>query len=263
MNYQYRAFGVPGLGLKRGLADDLVIAPYASALGLMVAPADACKNLQSLAAHGMAGRFGLYEAMDCTPDRVPSQRRFAIVRSYMAHHGGMGLLAFDYVLHEQPMQRRFLADPEFRSAALLLQERIPAAGIRLPVERAVAESSQRGSAGTSGEAITRSFTGADTPIPEVHLLSNGRYHVMVTNAGGGYSRWQDLALTALAGRCHARQLGNLLLCEGRELGRHLVHHLAALLPAAGSLRSDLFPGHRRVSRPQGSGRGLHQDGRLA
>ena len=195
MNYQYRAFGVPGLGLKRGLADDLVIAPYASALGLMVAPADACKNLQSLAAHGMAGRFGLYEAMDCTPDRVPSQRRFAIVRSYMAHHGGMGLLAFDYVLHEQPMQRRFLADPEFRSAALLLQERIPAAGIRLPVERAVAESSQRGSAGTSGEAITRSFTGADTPIPEVHLLSNGRYHVMVTNAGGGYSRWQDLALT--------------------------------------------------------------------
>ena len=161
----------------------------------MVAPAEACKNLQRLAAHGMAGRFGLYEAMDCTPDRVPSQRRFAIVRSYMAHHGGMGLLAFDYVLHGQPMQRRFLADPEFRSAALLLQERIPAAGIRLPVERAVAESSQRGSAGTSGEAITRSFTAADTPIPELHLLSNGRYHVMVTNAGGGYSRWQDLALT--------------------------------------------------------------------
>ena len=166
MNYQYRAFGVPGLGLKRGLADDLVISPYASALGLTAAPADACKNLQRLAAHGMAGRFGLYEAMDCTPDRVPSQRRFAIVRSYMAHHGGMGLLAFDYVLHGQPMQRRFLADPEFRSAALLLQERIPAAGIRLPVERAVAESSQRGSAGTSGEAITRSFKGADTPSPK-------------------------------------------------------------------------------------------------
>ena len=104
----------------------------------------------------MAGRFGLYEAMDCTPDRVPSQRRFAIVRSYMAHHGGMGLLAFDYVLHGQPMQRRFLADPEFRSAALLLQERIPAAGIRLPVERAVAESSR---AAVPAQAARRS------PVP--------------------------------------------------------------------------------------------------
>lgn len=195
MNYQYRAFGVPGLGLKRGLADDLVIAPYASALGLMVVPDEACKNLQSLCAQGIAGRFGLYEAIDFTPDRVPSQKRFAIVRSYMAHHGGMGLLALDYALNGQPMQRRFMADPEFRAAALLLQERIPAAGIRLPAEREVAESPERGLAAKTGEAIARVFKRADTPIPEVHLLSNGRYHVMVTNAGGGYSRWQDLALT--------------------------------------------------------------------
>ncbi|MHB8898239.1 MAG: GH36-type glycosyl hydrolase domain-containing protein [Thermoguttaceae bacterium] len=194
-NYQYRAFGVPGLGLKRGLAADLVIAPYASALGLMVAPIHACRNLQSLSAQGMAGRFGLYEAMDFTPVRVQSQRRFAIVRSYMAHHSGMTLVALDYALNGQPMQRRFMADREFQSAALLLQERIPAAGIRLPAERDVAESPQRDSSAKTGEAIARILKGADTPIPEVHLLSNGRYHVMVTNAGGGYSRWQDLALT--------------------------------------------------------------------
>jgi len=195
MTYQYRAFGVPSLGLKRGLADDLVVAPYASVMALIVAPREACRNLQTLPSQGLVGRFGLYEAVDYTPSRLQSNERFAVVKTYMAHHSGMSFLALDSVLNGQPMQRRFLSNPPFRSAILLLQERIPVAGIRPQTGRNVAETPERNLADKAVESITRSFKTADTPIPDIHLLSNGRYHVMMTNAGGGYSRWQDLALT--------------------------------------------------------------------
>ncbi len=192
--YQYRAFGVPALGMKRGLADDLVIAPYASALALMVEPVEAVDNLRRLAGAGVAGRFGLYEAVDYTPARVPAHEPFAIVRSWMAHHSGMCLLAFDHLLHGQPMQRRFTADLQLRSAAPLLQERIPLARPRTHPMAAVAAIAGPRAAETL-QPTSRSFETADTPVPEVHLLSNGRYHVMITNGGGGVSRWQGLDLT--------------------------------------------------------------------
>ena len=192
LNYQYRAFGVPGLGLKRGLAEDLVIAPYASALALMVAPEESCLNLQRLAAGGLAARFGLYEAIDYTPTRLPRGQASAIVRSFMAHHQGMVLLSLAQSLLSRPMQKRFESNPLFKATLLLLQERIPkAAGFYLhPAEL----SAIRGISG-GPEAPVRVLDSPDTPIPEVQLLSNGRYHVMVTNAGGGSSRWKDLAVT--------------------------------------------------------------------
>ena len=124
LNYQYRAFGVPGMGFKRGLADDLVIAPYASALALMVAPEEACLNLQTLAADGFEGEYGLYEAIDYTPSRVPRGQSNVVVRSFMAHHQGMSLLSLAYLLLDRPMQKRFESDPAFQAAALLLQERV-------------------------------------------------------------------------------------------------------------------------------------------
>ncbi|MGE5731080.1 MAG: glucoamylase family protein, partial [Gemmatimonas sp.] len=192
LNYQYRAFGVPGLGLKRGLAEDLVIAPYASALALMVAPEESCLNLQRLAANGLAGRFGLYEAIDYTPARVPRGQSGAVVRSFMAHHQGMILLSLSHLLLARPMQKRFESDPLFKATLLLLQERIPkvAASYSHPSEL----SAVRGIA-AGPEAPVRVLGSPDTPVPEVQLLSNGRYHVMVTNAGGGSSRWKDLAVT--------------------------------------------------------------------
>src|SRR5262249_32041733 len=115
MNYQYRAFGVPGLGLKRGLAEDLVVAPYASVLALMVAPEAACRNLERLAAEGRGGAYGLYEAIDYPPARLPPGVTSVTVREFMAHHEGMSLLALAYVLLEKPMQRRFAADPLLRA----------------------------------------------------------------------------------------------------------------------------------------------------
>ena len=125
--YQYRSFGVPGLGLKRELAEDLVVTPYASALALMVAPEEACGNLRNLVDLGLLGKHGFYEAIDFTATRLAQGRTSAIVRSFMAHHEGMSFLAMAYLLLDQPMQRRFRSDPMFRATELLLQERVPKA----------------------------------------------------------------------------------------------------------------------------------------
>jgi cyclic beta-1,2-glucan synthetase len=189
-NYQYRAFGVQGLGLKRGLSDDIVIAPYASALALMVDADAACKNLQRLALQGSEGRFGLYEAVDYTEARLPRGQRFAVVQSFMAHHQGMSLLAVTSLLLDRPMQRRFEADPSLQSALLLLQERVPKAAA--PYLQ-TAQSPVLGDGGQ--DPGLRVFVDPGHKRAAVQLLSNGRYHVMLTSAGGGYSRRNDMAVT--------------------------------------------------------------------
>ncbi len=190
--YQYRAFGVPGLGFKRGLADDLVIAPYASALALIVAPAAACANLRRLHDAGHAGPLGMYEAVDYTPVRLPAGATVQTVRSYMAHHQGMSLLALAQMLLGQPMQRRFCADPQFRATLLLLQERTLRTAV--VVQPHASEATRTTRAGGENEAAMRVFTQPDAPLPEVHLLSNGRYHVHISASGGGSSRWKGLAV---------------------------------------------------------------------
>ena len=192
LNYQYRAFGVPGLGLKRGLAADLVVAPYATMMALMVDPKAAVLNLQRLASEGAAGTFGYHEAIDYTPSRLPRGDTCAVVRSYMAHHQGMGLLALAYVLLGRPMQRRFESDPALQAALLLLQERVPRA---VPFHPEMAERVDFRSGQPSTVAPLRVITTPHTASPEVQLLSNGRYHVMLTNSGAGYSRWKDIAVT--------------------------------------------------------------------
>ena len=192
LNYQYHAFGVPGLGLKRGLAENLVIAPYASALALMVAPEEACFNLQRLADEGFVGQYGFYEAIDYTEVRQQRGRTSAVVRTFMAHHQGMSLLSLSHLILDRPMQHRFESDRLFQAVMLLLQEKIPKASA---VTSFTAQLSEERSTPVPVEAPIRVFTTPDTPMPEVQLLSNGRYHVLVTNAGGGYSRWKDIAVT--------------------------------------------------------------------
>jgi len=192
LNYQYRAFGVPGLGFKRGLADDLVIAPYACMMALMVAPEAACANLKGMAGAGFLGDYGFFEAIDYTASRLPPGKTSVIVQSYMAHHQGMALLSLVYLLADRPMQRRFEADLSLRATTLLLQERVPRAATVFPHPAEV--TAVRSSAAPVEDHI-RIFTTPNTATPEVHLLSNGHYHVAITNAGGGYSRWRDLAVT--------------------------------------------------------------------
>lgn len=193
MNYQYRAFGVPGTGLKRGLGDDLVIAPYATMMGLMVEPELATENLQRMADLGFMGRYGFYEAIDYTASRLPRGQDFVVVRSFMAHHQGMGFLSLSYLLHERPMQRRFESDPLFQATMLVLQERVPKSGA---FESASIETDVlRTGKSLDPDTPMRVITAMATAHPEVQLLSNGRYNVMVSSAGGGYSRWKDMAVT--------------------------------------------------------------------
>lgn len=212
--YQYRAFGVPGLGLKRGLADDLVVAPYASALALMVAPEDSCQNLQRLAAEGQQGAYGFFEAIDYTPSRLPPGTSSVTVRQFMAHHEGMSLLSLAYVLLDKPMQRRFLADPMLRAADLLLQERVPKAAAPVFPHASEANATRLVSAEETGSM--RVFTDPNSTAIEAHLLSNGRYHVAVTSAGGGYSRWRDLAVTRWREDATCDSYGSF--CYVRDLG---------------------------------------------
>ncbi|MEN9835076.1 MAG: cyclic beta 1-2 glucan synthetase, partial [Pseudomonadota bacterium] len=192
LNYQYRAFGVPGLGFKRGLSEDLVVAPYASVMALMVAPYEACNNLLLMAEQGFMGRYGFYEAVDYTKRRLEAGNDKAIVKSFMAHHEGMSLLAIVYHLLNKKMQQRFLSLPLFKSTELLLHERVPKASVIYPHAPEVSEASEIIG---DPESFMRVIHTPDTPRPEVHLLSNGRYTVMVTNAGGGYSTWQGIAIT--------------------------------------------------------------------
>jgi cellobiose phosphorylase len=192
--YQYRAFGIPGLGFKRGLGEDLVIAPYASALALIVMPQEACLNLQLMAGKGFLGSYGFYESVDYTPLRLPPGKQHVVVRSYMAHHQGMSLLAFGHALLNQPMQRRFMSFPSIQATSLLLQERIPKPSATLHPHAAEVTATAK-PAIIDTVANMRIFQTPNTRMPEVHLLSNGNYHVMVTNAGGGYSRWRNLSVT--------------------------------------------------------------------
>lgn len=187
-----RPYGAPSAGVQRGLGAELVVAPYAAMLALMVAPEAACANLERLAALGALGRYGFYEAIDFTQARLPRGERHVVVEAYAADHQAMGLLAVSNLLHGRPMQRRFEADPEMRAASLLLQEPVPLRGAFEPAALAIgAERSAPPEAPASQRVVTR----VGLAQPQVQLLSNGRYHVMVTSDGGGYSRWGEWALT--------------------------------------------------------------------
>ncbi len=196
-NYQYRAFGVPGLGLKRGLSEDLVIAPYATALGALIDPSAAADNFEALARVGLDGKFGFYESIDYQP-RIPPDDgapgdppKPTIVRAFFAHHQGMSMVALANVLGADRFVDRFHADPRVQATELLLQERIPREAIL---------SEPRPAEGTAATPTVPTFASRHFRTPHTrnahsHVLSNGRYTTLITNSGGGFSTWRDLAVT--------------------------------------------------------------------
>jgi cyclic beta-1,2-glucan glucanotransferase len=197
-NYQYKAFGVPGLGFKRGLSDDLVVAPYATALASLVDPAAAVANFGRLSRRNLDGRFGFYESIDYQPrkpesDPTESKRNDEpeIVRAFFAHHQGMSLVAIANVLQDDIFVTRFHADPRVKATELLLQERVPREAIL--AEARPAEGTRRLPVG--GVTASRLFQTPHTTSPHTHFLSNGRYTVGLTHAGGGSSTWRGLAVT--------------------------------------------------------------------
>ena len=191
--YQYSNFGVPGLGLKRGLAENRVVAPYATALAAMVDPAAATANLARLEGEGGLGRHGFYEALDYTASRLPEGKGVSVVKAFMAHHQGMTIVALADTLFDGRMRARFHAEPMVQATELLLQERMPR---DVSVVRPWASEVKSGARDRDSESSGgRSYSSVHQPAPPVHLLSNGSYSTMLTAAGSGYSRWGERALT--------------------------------------------------------------------
>lgn len=192
-DYHYRSFGVPGLGLKRGLSKDLVISPYSTLLALDFDPPGVVANLERIRQEGGIGFWGPYEALDFTPERVLAGKRSIIVRCYMAHHQGMSLLALGNFLKHDDTRRRFHDHALVRATELLLQERTP---LLMPMlEPHSDEQAAVTAPRVENDMVSRRIVGVTTAAPRLQLLSNGQYHVMVTSSGGGYSLCKSLAIT--------------------------------------------------------------------
>lgn len=192
-NYQYKAFGVSDLGLKRGLIEDIVISPYSTFLALPFDPKSAMENVKKLISDGLEGLYGLYEAVDYTPKRVPYGEKRGIVKSFMAHHIGMSFIALCNYLNENIMKERFHSAPVIRAGEILLQEKVPLRAIITkeykekvePLEDIQMEKSK----------VTRIFGALEQPLPKCHILSNNRYAVLITNGGRGYSKLRDIQVS--------------------------------------------------------------------
>jgi cyclic beta-1,2-glucan synthetase len=215
LNYQYRAFGVPDLGYKRDLPDDLVIAPYASLMGLSLQPQAVLKNMARMEQLNMRGRFGFYEALDFTKTRLPSGQAHATVQSYMAHHQGMVLLAVCNYLSDDVMVERFHADERIRSVELLLQEKVPQ---NPPLEYPHSDEPADSPEGIRAVNSAPWCVPVDSLIPQAHLLSQGKTSVLITNAGGGYSQWGEFALTRWQADTTLDEWGTWIYVQDRESG---------------------------------------------
>lgn len=192
LSYQYKAHGVQKLGLKRGLDADLVVAPYAAFLTLLLAPGSSSRNLKVLRDMGLEGKYGLYEAADFTPSRLTGDEKWETVRSYMAHHLGMSLVAIDNALNDNVMQARFMRDCSMGAYRELLQEKVPVgAAVARIQEREVPEKPRR----LRGSSFQRTGESWDREAPACHLVSNGSYTVLCTDGGANSSRLDRLTLT--------------------------------------------------------------------
>ncbi|MBL4936179.1 cyclic beta 1-2 glucan synthetase [Clostridium sp. YIM B02515] len=190
LNYQYKAFGVPGIGLKRGLSNELVISPYSTVMTLQIDREGALNNINRLIDEGMEGKYGFYEAVDYTKERLSKGKKKAVIKCFMVHHEGMSFMALNNALNKNILQERFHRIPIVKATELLLQERVP--------KRVVYDREQKFEvidlSSEKQNMASRSFDTAKTEIPEAHLLSNGSYSVMITNSGSGYGKLEDMTV---------------------------------------------------------------------
>jgi cyclic beta-1,2-glucan synthetase len=247
--YQYSSFGIPCLGLKPGLADSTVIAPYATALAAMVDPPEAADNFIRLAEAGGLGEHGFYEALDYTASRLPEGSTRAIVRAYMAHHQGMSIAALANALGGGAMHRRFHAEPMIEATELLLQERMPHDVV---VSEPIIHTAPI--AASIGDPLLSTLRGFDSPhaaAPRTHLLSNGNYAVMITAAGSGYSRWRGLSVNRWREDATCDPWGTYIFLRDRKSG---AVWSAGYQPAGAepdSFHVDFSEGHAAFTRRDG------------
>ncbi len=214
--YQYRAFGIPGLGYKRGLGKDIVVAPYASVLALPFAPQAVIQNLDRFQKLNMFGLYGLYEAVDFTAERLGTGQKYAAVRSYMAHHQGMILLSLCNYLNDNSMIRRFHDDPRIDTVRLLLQEQIP---VRAPIEHPHPQEIGVIHPVRPAVSLTAWNPKPGALYPHVHYLSNGNYSLLITASGSGYSHWDKTDLTRWRADTTLDHYGSWIYIQDQQMGR--------------------------------------------
>ena len=214
--YQYQAFGVPSLGYKRTLSNDLVVAPYASVLALPFAPQEVMQNLSQLENLEMWGLYGFYESVDFTPDRLKTGESYAIIRTFMAHHQGMILLSLCNYLFDQRMVRRFHADPRIESIELLLQEQTPT---HAPTEHPRHQQIDWMRDSYATIPLDPWRVSPDAPYTQIHCLSNGTYSLLISAAGAGFSRWEDIELTRWRDDPTLNDRGSWIYVEDRLNGQ--------------------------------------------
>ncbi len=190
LNYQYKAFGIPGIGLKRGLNNELVISPYSTMLALQMDFRSAYENIERLINDGLKGKYGFYEAVDYTKERLPKGKKNTIIKCFMVHHQGMSLMALDNVINSNALQHRFHRIPIIKATELLLQERVP--------KNVVYDRERKFDAvnftAPKQNIVVRAYDTAKTQYPETHLLSNDSYSLMISNSGSGYSKKEDMTI---------------------------------------------------------------------
>lgn len=202
-NYQYKAFGVPSIGLKRGLSKELVVSPYSTMLALQVDLKASFNNIKKLITEGLEGRYGLYEAIDYTKDRLPKKDKKAIVKCFMVHHLGMSFMSLDNVLNCNILRERFHSVPVVKATELLLQEKVPKKVI-YDREQNFEMSEQNYE---KQNIIVRTYETWETPTPETSIMSNGSYSLMIDNRGCGYGKKEDINLYRWNGDATTTALG--------------------------------------------------------
>lgn len=187
-NYQYKAFGIPWLGLKRGLSDDIVVSSYGSILAITEEPKEVMKNIANLKKYHMYGKYGFYESIDFTPERLGSNKKYEVVKTYMAHHQGLILLSINNLVNQNILQERFYQNPEIKAVDILLQEKLPEDVILTKERKEKVEKIRYNDYDTN---YLKEITRFDYELPESNIISNEEYMICMHKDGTGYSKYKD------------------------------------------------------------------------
>jgi cyclic beta-1,2-glucan synthetase len=220
MHYQYRAFGAPGLGLKRGLAEEYVVAPYATLLSLMVDKEESLDNLQEIRKIGGLGLHGFYDAIDFTPSRLQNKQTHHLVKTYMAHHHGMAMIAIENMVNNWSVHDYFHSDPRVQGCELILQERIPR-GIPIKEPHPIEVELESGEPETDLHVVEHvGMDQIDRSPPRVHLLSNGKFSTAVSQTGSGASKINGIVLNGWEADPTTDPLGMYFYVRDLETGTY-------------------------------------------
>ena len=188
-NYQYKAIGIPWLGLKRGLEEDIVVSSYSSIMAITNEPKEVIHNIKRLDNEGMFDKYGFYESIDYTPIRMPKGKKEMVVKTYMAHHQGMILLSINNFFNNNILKKRFSENPEISAVEILLQETMPEKKIITKEEK---QKPEKITYYDYENYCQRTYTRTNSLIPISNVISSDDYSIVTNIKGEGYSKYKDI-----------------------------------------------------------------------